>query len=92
MNITFWEIIERYTMDSKYKNFNGTYQIKIKGIISHYTIAWYDELKIDIQENGETVLTGYFPDQSALRGLLEQLWNLNYIVLSVERIENEHTI
>jgi hypothetical protein len=42
------------------------------------------------QENGETLLLGSFSDQSALRGFLDQLWNLNFTVIAVERIENEN--
>jgi hypothetical protein len=35
-------------------------------------------------------LIGSYPDQAALRGLLEQLWNLNITVISVDKIENEN--
>jgi hypothetical protein len=41
-------------------------------------------------EDGKTLLVGPFVDQSALRGLLNQLWNLNITVISVDKIENEN--
>jgi hypothetical protein len=61
------------------------YYIKLKGILSPALIEWFGNLHIYSQENGETVFAGSFVDQSALRGVLEQLWNLNLTVLSVRR-------
>ena len=63
------------------------YRIRIKGAFSLSAIEWFGGITILPQEQGETMLVGEFPDQSALRGLLEQLWNLNYTVLSIEQIE-----
>ncbi len=65
----------------------GVYRIRLKGGISHSIVDWVDDLSIFPQENGDTILVGHIPDQAALRGLLEQLWNLNYTVLAVELIE-----
>lgn len=67
----------------------ATYRITIKGSLLNPIAVWLDGVAITSQENGETQLTGTFADQPALRGLLDQLWNLNYTVLSVERLENE---
>jgi hypothetical protein len=67
----------------------NTYQIRVKEIIDHNFADWLDNLTLIPQENGETLLIGSFTDQSALRGFLDQLWNLNITVISVERIENE---
>ncbi len=50
-------------------------------------IDWFGGVSILSSEKDETVLVGEFADQAALRGLLEQLWNLNYTLLSVEQIE-----
>jgi len=52
------------------------------------TTAWFGDLTITPLEGSGTVLTGTFPDQSALRGFLTQLWNLNFTVLSVEKVGN----
>jgi hypothetical protein len=65
------------------------YYIRLKGILDHPIADWFGDITIIPQENSETLLVGRFTDQPALRGLLDQLWNLNLTVLSVERIENE---
>jgi hypothetical protein len=71
------------------KNEQGSpYRIRLKGIITPTMIEWLGDITILSQENGETLLTGHFIDQPALRGFLDQLWNLNFTVLLVERIEN----
>ncbi len=64
---------------------NDNYQIRLKGVMNLSAIDWLDGITILPQENGETLLIGKFPDQASLRGLLEQLWNLNFTVLSVEQ-------
>jgi hypothetical protein len=68
---------------------SNTYRIRIKETIDHQFNTWLDDLTFIHQENGETLLVGTFTDQSALRGFLDQLWNLNITVVTVERIENE---
>lgn len=68
---------------------SNTYRIRIKETLDHQFNTWLDDLTIIPQENGETLLFGCFTDQPALRGFLDQLWNLNITVITVERIENE---
>ncbi len=65
------------------------YQIRLKEGLIRSAIDWFDDIAILPQANGETLLIGRFADQSALRGFLDQLWNLNFTVLGVERIEYE---
>jgi hypothetical protein len=62
------------------------YQIRVKGALGPSVIHWFGDITIIPQENGETLLAGPFADQAALRGFLDQLWNLNFTILSVERI------
>jgi hypothetical protein len=68
---------------------SNTYQILVKETLDHQFADWYGDLSIMPQENGETLLIGSFADQPALRGFLDQLWNLNITVITIERIENE---
>jgi hypothetical protein len=75
-------------MDHTSKSQN--YQIRIKETLDHSYSDWLEDLIILPQENGNTLLIGTFPDQPALRGFLDQLWNLNITVITVERIQNEH--
>ena len=65
----------------------STYRIRLKGALSPSISDWFGDITVRPEENGETLLIGEFPDQSALRGFLDQLWNLNFTVVSVDRVE-----
>jgi hypothetical protein len=75
-------------MNSKKSNHASTYRIKIQGVLKSPLADWLGDITVVSREHGETLLVGQFADQSALRGLLDQLWNLNFTLLSIERIEN----
>ena len=77
-------------MDQNTPNQQNTYRIRVKETLDHYFTDWLGNLSLIPQENGETLIIGSFSDQPALRGFLEQLWNLNITVINVERIENEN--
>ena len=64
------------------------YRIKIKETINMDVTKWFDSLTHTPLEDGSSLLTGTFPDQPALRGFLDQLWNLNFTVVSVEKVGN----
>ncbi len=64
------------------------YKIKIQGPPDHFTALWNDDVSILRSEKDETLLACQLHDQAALRGFLNQLWNLNFTILTVERIEN----
>lgn len=67
-----------------------TYRIRVKEMLDDRFADWLEGLVIHPQENGETLLVGTFTDQPALRGFLDQLWNLNITVITVERIDHEY--
>ena len=69
---------------------SNTYRIRVKETLATQFADWLGNLTLLAQPNGETILTGSFTDQPALRGFLDQLWNLNITVITVERIENEN--
>ena len=52
------------------------------------SMDWFTGLKVTQLEDDGTLFAGWFPDQSALRGFVEQLWNLNLTIQSFEQIEN----
>jgi hypothetical protein len=66
------------------------YRILVKECLDRKMIDWFGDLTITPIENGGTMLSGTFPDQPALRGFLEQLWNLNITVITVEKVQNEN--
>lgn len=75
-------------MESKGSGPGNTYHVQVKETLNQQSMDWFDDLAVTPLENGGTLLVGRFADQPALRGFLDQLWNLNFTVLSVERIEN----
>jgi hypothetical protein len=76
-------------MEQNPTNQSNIYRIRVKETLDCQFIDWLGDLAVLSEENGNTLLVGSFPDQPALRGFLDQLWNLNITVISVERIENE---
>ena len=67
-----------------------TYRIRIKETLDKPGLDWFNEIDISPAENGETLLVARFQDQPALRGFLDQLWNLNLTLVSLEQVENRN--
>ncbi len=59
------------------------YQIRFKGHLDPTWSAWFDGLTFTHEATGETILTGFLPDQAALYGVLEKARNLNLTLISV---------
>jgi hypothetical protein len=68
----------------------AVYRIEVQGMIGSRWEAWFEGLTLDVRDGGDgvhiTMLTGVVADQSALRGILAKLWDLNLTLLSVTRI------
>jgi len=64
-----------------------TYEIRVQGHLSPQRLRGFEGLTVSHQPNGETILTGVFPDQSALLGLLNWLHDLGIVLVAVERLE-----
>ncbi len=71
-----------------HKGPRNQYCIRVKETLDCKLDDWLGDLKVIPQSNGETLIFGSFIDQPALRGFLDQLWNLNITIITVERIEN----
>jgi hypothetical protein len=67
------------------------YQIKIKGQLNSQWTDWFEGLKITLEENGDTVLTGPVVDQAALHGLLKKVRDLGMPLVSVSPVETGQT-
>ena len=78
-------------MDGSQDKLDGdiTYQIKIGGVLHGKWGQWLDGVDIvDIQEgSSNTAILVAIPDQAALRGLLNRLWDLNLTLISVLKPE-----
>jgi hypothetical protein len=67
------------------------YQIKVEGVIDASWSEWLGciHLKPWKDEKGQaiTVISAEFPDQAALRGLLNRLWDLNLVLSSLRQVD-----
>ncbi len=61
------------------------YQIKMQGKLDESWSGWLDGMTVT-SDGDTTTLTGAIADQSALRGILTRLWDLNLALISVHRI------
>lgn len=63
------------------------YQIKMQGKLDESWSGWFSGMAITLVGD-TTTLTGAVADQSALRGILTKLWDLNLDLISVNRVED----
>jgi hypothetical protein len=61
------------------------YQIKMQGRLDESWSGWFNGMTVT-SDGDTTTLTGPVADQSALRGILTKLWDLNLALISVTRI------
>jgi len=63
-----------------------SYQIRIKGHLGAHWAERFEGLKITLEDNGETLLTGPVVDQAALHNLLRKVRDLGVPLISVSRL------
>jgi len=65
------------------------YEIRVQGELDARWSAWFEGMTVIVERQRQqpimTTLTGTVEDQSALRGILNQLWDLNLTLISVRR-------
>ncbi len=64
----------------------GIFEIHVKGHLGSRWSDWLEGLEVRLPDNGEMILVGYLVDQAALMGLLNRLYGLNLILLSVSKV------
>ena len=64
----------------------AVYQITVKGHLDSQWSAWFDNMTISNEANGEAVLCGPLADQSALYGVLAKMRNLGLPLLAVTTV------
>jgi len=68
----------------------GIYELRVQGVISQHWLGAFDSMEIHVVgEDGwaVTTLVGRVVDQAALQGMLQQLYTLGLVLLSIERKE-----
>ena len=77
------------------KNLNGLthYQIVVLGELDANWSDWLGDVFFESHcqscDSNKTTIVGAVPDQAALRGLLNKLWNLNLTLISINLYEDE---
>lgn len=64
---------------------SATYQIEVRGKLSDDWSDWFSGLTVALEDD-ITILTGPIADQAALRGILSKIWDLNLMLISLNRI------
>ncbi|MCB0630264.1 MAG: hypothetical protein R2824_04600 [Saprospiraceae bacterium] len=59
------------------------YRIRLQGHLSPQWSEWFAPMKVNLVDDGETVLTGPVIDQAALHGLLRKVRDLGMPLLAV---------
>jgi hypothetical protein len=65
------------------------YQIRVEGHLGEQWTDWFEGLTINLEDNGEMLLTGPLIDQSALFGLLKKVRDLGIPLVSINRVKAE---
>jgi len=69
------------------------YDIKVEGTLDQSWSDWLEAMTVGIETRPGrlplTTLSGSVADQSALRGILNRLWDLNLTLVSVNRRDKE---
>ncbi len=60
------------------------YAITVQGHLDAHWSAWFDDLTITNQPNGEAVLAGPLRDQAALHGVLAKVRDLGLALIAVQ--------
>ena len=64
----------------------GLYEIQVLGMLDESWSDWFGDMMISV-DSSFTTLSGAIPDQAALRGILDRIWDLNLTLISVMRTD-----
>jgi hypothetical protein len=64
------------------------YQIRIIGNLDEGWSDWFGGLQIETMSDRETCITGLVADQAALHGILNRIFDLGLVLISVRRIDD----
>ena len=63
---------------------SARYEIRVEGVLDQRWTAWFEGLEIGTDDS-QTVISGPVVDQAALRGLLNRVFDLGLVLISVRR-------
>ena len=62
------------------------YQIRVTGHLDDTWVDWFEGLTIFNQYDGDAILSGSIPDQTALHAILTRIYNIGLTLISVNRV------
>jgi hypothetical protein len=65
------------------------YEIRLEGSLKAHWSEWLGDMEITADPTGQTVLTGWIVDQSALFGVIARIRDLGLVLISVNRADNQ---
>jgi len=68
------------------------YQIRLKGHLGNHWSAWFENMAISNEANGEAVLRGPLADQAALHGVLSKVRDLGLPLLAVTTVATDESL
>jgi len=63
----------------------SNYIIRVRGQLDEQWSGWFQGMRISLEDDGTTVLSGYLEDQAALFGVLKKIRDLGLPLLSIEQ-------
>jgi len=63
------------------------YEIRVEGVLGQLWTAWFEGLQIGT-DGSQTVISGPVADQAALHGLLNRVFDLGLVLISVRRSDH----
>lgn len=63
------------------------FEIHVRGQLDQSWSDWLEGLEVKLHDNEEMILSGRLRDQAALLGVLNKLYGLNLVLLSVNEIK-----
>lgn len=67
-------------------NYGNSFEIRVRGQLDESWSDWLEGLEVKLLKNGEMILHGHIYDQAALMGVLNKLYSLNLVLLSVSKV------
>ena len=64
----------------------GQYEIRIHGHLDARWAGWFEGMTLNLEENGDTLITGDVIDQAALFGLLRKVRDTGMPLVSVQLV------
>jgi hypothetical protein len=63
------------------------YQIRVQGHLGRHWSGRFEELRITLEDDGTTLLTGPLVDQAALHGILRRIRDLGITLIAVNSVD-----